>query len=208
MKKVAISIHARDDFSINILKGIHGFDFMHLDVMDGVFVKSKNLNLSTFKILHEQYSVPIIGHFMTINLLHYFNQVKNYTWCFTFHLEAIKEDPNYLIEFIKNQGVKVGIALNPKTPVSRIKPFLELIDLVLILGVNPGWSGQKFIPSTVNKVNELFQYKKEHDFLIDVDGGVNIDVAKNLKNADILTSASTILNSSEPNLIIKKFKNI
>ncbi|MHA1412733.1 MAG: ribulose-phosphate 3-epimerase [Promethearchaeota archaeon] len=206
MKKVAISIHARDDFNINILKGIQGFDFIHLDVMDGIFVRSKNLNLSTFKILHEQCSKPIIGHFMTIDLLNYFNEVKNYIWCFTFHIEEIKDSPNYLIEFIKNQGVKVGIALNPETPISRVKPFLELIDLVLILGVNPGWSGQRFIPSTINKVNELFQYKKEHDFLIDVDGGVNLEIAKNLKNADILTSSSAILNSSNPNLIIKKLK--
>ena len=103
---------------------------------------------------------------------------------------------------------RLFIALNPETPVSRIKPFLELIDLVLILGVNPGWSGQKFIPSTVNKVNELFQYKKEHDFLIDVDGGVNLDIAKSLKNADILTSASAILKSSNPNLIVKELKKI
>jgi ribulose-phosphate 3-epimerase len=101
---------------------------------------------------------------------------------------------------------KVGIAINPDTKISEIVPYLSKIDLILIMGVNPGWSGQKYISGTEQKVNKLVEYKKKFNFLIDVDGGVNLTNAKLLKNTDILTSSSTILKAEDPNKIIKKLK--
>ena len=85
---------------------------------------------------------------------------------------------------------------------------MSLLDIILVLGVNPGWSGQKFIPETISKIEKLAKYKVNYNFLIDVDGGINPETAKKLLKADILTSASAILNAIEPNSIIQKLKVI
>lgn len=207
MKKVAVSLHAKDNFSIDILKNLKGLDYIHIDVMDGKFINNLNLNLDVFKLVKKNIKVPIIAHLMVVNPLDYLNLISNYIYAFFFHFE-IHDDIKYIIESVKEKGKKVGLVINPKTEVSDIVDYLPLLDFVLILGVNPGWSGQKFIPNTINKVNELEKYKKFYDFLIDVDGGINLENAILLEKADILTSASTILNSRAPNKIIKKFKEI
>jgi ribulose-phosphate 3-epimerase len=83
---------------------------------------------------------------------------------------------------------------------------LDKIDIVLVMSVYPGWSGQKFIPETIEKVNRLAEYKKDYDFEIDVDGGVNLENSERLINTDILSSASTILKAKDPNLVIQTLK--
>lgn len=206
MKKIAVSIHAKANFNPDILKNLKGIDYIHIDVMDGKFVDNFNLNLETFKVVKENFEIPILAHLMVVDPLNYVNDIIDYIYAFLFHFE-INDDIRVIIEEIKNCNKKVGLVINPPTKISDILDFLPLLDLVLILGVNPGWSGQKFIPNTINKVNELAKYKTSYNFLIDIDGGVNLENATLLENADILTSASTILNAEDPNRVIKKFKS-
>ncbi|MFW9882594.1 MAG: ribulose-phosphate 3-epimerase [Candidatus Thorarchaeota archaeon] len=205
MKKVAISVHALEDFRIDFLKGIEGFDYIHVDVMDGKFVKSVHNNLNVFRILKQTYETPIIAHLMVINPLDYINKIIDFIDIFLFHFE-INSSKTEIIEQIRKKSKMVGIAINPDTDISKILPYLEILDLVLIMSVKPGWSGQNFIPNIIDKINQLADYKKRHKFLIDVDGGVNPINAKLLKNTDILSSSSAILRAKNPNRIIKLLK--
>ncbi|NVM34394.1 MAG: ribulose-phosphate 3-epimerase [Candidatus Lokiarchaeota archaeon] len=205
MKKVAVSIHATENFTTDILKGLESYDYIHVDVMDGKFVNNTNNNLNVFKALKKIYKTPIIAHLMVINPFDYIKKIIKFIDIFLFHFETNNDKAN-IIKEIRNENKKVGFAINPETHISEIISYLEKIDLVLIMSVNPGWSGQKFIPETVNKVNQLAEYKKNYNFLIDVDGGINLTNAKLLKKTDILSSSSTILHAKNPNKIIKLFK--
>lgn len=205
MKKVAISIHAKENFKPEIIENLTGFDYIHVDIMDGKFVNNKNDNLSSLKILKETSNTPIIGHLMVINPFDYIKKIIDNIDIFLFHFE-IDQDINDIIKEVRRYNKKVGIAINPETRISEIIQYLNHIDLVLIMSVHPGWSGQKFLQDTIKKVNNLTEYKKKYKFIIDVDGGVNLTNAKHLGNADILTSSSAILNSKKPNKIIKLLK--
>jgi ribulose-phosphate 3-epimerase len=206
MKKVAVSIHAVEDFTPEIINGLNNLDYIHIDVMDGKFVKSVNNNLKAFKIISENFQIPIIAHLMVIDPSEYFDKIIDYVHYFVFHIE-IKEDIARLIKLIKERKKKIGLALNPDTEISKIMPYLRDIDLILIMSVYPGYSGQKFISKTIDRINSLAKYKKEYYFEIDVDGGVNLENAKKLTNADILSSSSTILNAENPNNIILALKH-
>ena len=207
MKKVAISVHAIDNFSINLLKDLVGIDYIHVDVMDGKFVENKCLNLEIFKIIKNHFDLPIIAHLMVQEPSNYLDEIIDNIDYFLFHFE-IKENKRDLIKKVRAKNKKIGIVLNPKTDISEIISILNDIDLVLILGVQPGWSGQSFIPKILNKVNQLAKYKEKYNFLLDIDGGVTIQNAVKMKNADILTSSSAILNAKDPNHVIKLLKNI
>ena len=202
MKQVAVSIHAIEDFIPEIIKNLEGFDYIHVDVMDGKFVSTKNNNIKVFQILKETYNTPIIGHLMVRNPFEYIKKIIDYIDIFLFHFE-IDYDVDEIFEEIRRYNKKVGLAINPETDISEIISYLEKSDLVLVMSVNPGWSGQKFIPKTVKKIDQLAELKKKYNFIIDVDGGINLTNARLLKNTDILTSSSTILKAKDPNRIIK-----
>ena len=206
MKKVAISIHATDNFNPKIIEGLQGFDFIHIDVMDGVFVKSLNKNLNVFRVLEKKYRKPIIAHLMVKNPLEYIDKIFKFIDIFVFHIES-EGDKERIIEEVKNKNRKVGIALNPDTQISKILPFLDKIGMVLIMSVHPGWSGQEFMKEALDKVDFLLAFKKENklNFLIDIDGGVNPENAKFI-NSDILSSASAILEAEDPNFVIQSLK--
>lgn len=205
MKKIAVSIHAVENFTVGILEGLEGFDYIHIDLMDGLFVNNECKNLDVFKTINESFDTPIIAHLMVFNPFEYIQKIIKFIDIFLFHFE-IDSDLTDLINEVKRFKKQVGIAINPETSIDDIKPYLNEIDLILIMSVNPGWSGQKFLKSSVEKVNNLAQYKKNYDFLIDIDGGINLINAKLLKNTDILTSSSTILKAEDPNKIIKLLK--
>ncbi|MFX0037004.1 MAG: ribulose-phosphate 3-epimerase [Candidatus Hermodarchaeota archaeon] len=205
MKKVAISIQAIENFIPEIIENIKGYDYIHVDIMDGKFVNNKYNNLNVLQMLKEKYEIPIIAHLMVTNPINYVSRIIDNIDIFLFHFE-IKYDKNKLIKTIRANNKKVGIAINPETEIFEIIQYLDKIDLVLVMSVNPGWSGQKFIPKILTKVENLAEYKKKYNFLIDVDGGINLINAKQLLNADILTSSSTILKAKDPNKIIKLLK--
>jgi len=202
MKEVAVSIHAIEDFKLEIIKDLEGFDYIHIDVMDGKFVSNKNNNLNVFAIIKKNYNTPIIGHLMVINPFEYIKKIIDNIDIFLFHFE-IDYDVYEIIDEIRKNNKKVGLAINPETNISDIIPFLKAIDLVLVLSVHPGWSGQRFIPNTIKKIDQLAKLKIKYNFIIDVDGGINLTNAGLLKNSDILTSSSTILKAKDPNRIIK-----
>ncbi|MFX0179214.1 MAG: ribulose-phosphate 3-epimerase [Candidatus Hodarchaeota archaeon] len=205
MKKIAVSIHAKDDFNPDILKDLKDIDFIHIDVMDGKFVDSVNLNLDIFKLVKENFDIPILAHLMVVDPLNYISAIIDYVYAFLFHYE-IDTDITSVIKEVKKYDKKVGLVINPNTKISDILEYLSLLDIILVLGVNPGWSGQNFIPDTINKIEKLAKYKHKYNFLIDVDGGINPETAKKLLKADILTSASAILNAIDPNSVIQRLK--
>lgn len=205
MKNIAVSLHATDDFNPDIINGLIGLDYIHVDVSDGKFTPIRNLNLDVFRILNETYETPIIAHMMVTNPSYYIEKIIEYVEIFTFHFE-IDRDKSELIEEIGSKKKKVGIAINPDTDIMEIVPYLGSIDLVLVMSVYPGGSGQKFIPQSIEKVKTLKKLKERYKFLIDIDGGVNINNAKKLE-VDILSSTSTILNAKDPNNVIYELKH-
>jgi len=204
MKKVAVSIHATDDFNTDIIKELKGLDYIHVDVSDGEFTSFQNLNLEVFRILHERYDLPIIAHMMVINPSEFIEQIIEFVDIFTFHKE-IEGNIDVIIRKVKRKNKKVGLAINPDTDITEILSYLGSIDLVLVMSVNPGGSGQKFIPNSIEKVNHLREYKKNYNFLIDIDGGINLKNAPEL-NVDIISSTSAILNAIDPNKVIESLK--
>jgi len=205
MKNIAVSLHATEDFNPDIINGLIGLDYIHVDVSDGKFTSIRNLNLDVFRILNETYQTPIIAHMMVTNPSYYIQEIIEYVKIFTFHFE-IEQDINEIIDEIKSEKKGVGIAINPDTDIMEIIPYLSSTDLVLVMSVYPGGSGQKFIPQSIEKVNNLQKLKEKYKFLIDIDGGVNVDNAKKL-DVDILSSTSTILNAKDPNNVIYKLKH-
>ncbi|MBY9007027.1 MAG: ribulose-phosphate 3-epimerase [Candidatus Lokiarchaeota archaeon] len=207
MKKVAVALHAIENVNLDLIKKLINLDFIHIDVMDGIFVNNTMLNLELFKTIKENFKIPIIAHLMVKNPIDYIQKIIQYVDVFFFHIEA-EDSTNLVIKELKKYKKGIGLVLNPPTPIIKIVPFLEDIDFILVMGVNPGWSGQKFIPETIEKVNKISKYKDKFSFEIDVDGGVNLENGKLLINADILSSSSTILNAIDPNKVINSIKNL
>lgn len=204
MKKVAVSIHAIEDFTSDIIKDLSGIDYVHIDIADGKFTHIKHMNLDVFRILRSRFDIPIIAHMMVENPLDFINEIIEDVDIFTFHFE-IDEEIQPIIKQIRSINKKVGIALSPDTEISEILPYLKDIDLVLVMCVYPGGSGQKFIDESIQKVDKLAELREKYNFLIDVDGGINLENSKKL-DADILSSTSTILKANNPNEVIKKLK--
>ncbi|MFW9949520.1 MAG: hypothetical protein ACFFKA_05285 [Candidatus Thorarchaeota archaeon] len=205
MKKVAVSIHAIDNFDPKIIDHLKGLDFIHIDVADGKFTDVRYDNLEVFKILTDYYDIPILAHLMVMDPISYVDKIIDYIDTFTFHYE-IEQNRKQIMEKVKVKKKKVGIALNPDTEISLIVPLLKDVDMILIMSVYPGRSGQKFLDKSIGRVNLLNDYKTEIcNFLIEIDGGINLENAKKL-NVDILSSTSTILNANDPNQIIKLLK--
>ena len=181
-----------------------GADLIHIDVMDGHFVPNITIGPDVINKLRKYTSLPFDVHLM-ISPVHDF--IKNFADAgadiITIHPEATN-DLQSSIKKIKSLNKKTGISLNPETPVSKVLPLLNLIDLVLIMSVNPGFGGQKFMKETLEKVKVL---RKEIDLKklkteIEIDGGINFENAKLAREAgvDILVSGTTIFKENEGNL--------
>lgn len=176
-----------------------GVDYLHLDVMDGIFVPNETYDYKYIKELKKTTSLPFDIHLMVAkpeNVID--NYIKLEPEFLTFHLEATT---NFfeIINKIKNHNIKVGCSIKPNTNVEAIIPFLNELDLVLIMSVEPGFGGQKFIDGSVEKIKRLTKYRKENklDFLIEVDGGINQETKEKVKNAgaDIIVVGSYLVNS-------------
>ena len=179
-------------------------DLIHIDVMDGHFVPNITIGPEVINKLRKYTSLPFDVHLM-ISPVH--NFIKNFADAgadiITIHPEAT-QDLESTIKKIKSFNKKVGISLNPETPLDKLNNVLDKIDLVLIMSVNPGFGGQKFIENTLNKIKELRlkidQLKLKVE--IEVDGGINFENSKSIikAGADILVSGTTIFKSNEGNI--------
>ena len=189
-----------------------GADYIHVDVMDGHFVPNISFGAPVMKCLNGKTSLPYDVHLMIENPDAYIKDfVTPQTEFITVHQEACRH-LHRTIQNIKAQGIKAGVSINPATPVSTLSCILADVDLVLIMSVNPGFGGQSFIDSTVEKVRELAQIKKEKnlDFAIEIDGGVTLDNAAMLAEAgvEIAVAGSAVFKASDVVGTVKKFKKI
>ena len=152
-----------------------GADLIHVDVMDGHFVPNLTIGPPVIKALKKNCSIKFDVHLMISPVHKYIDAYADAgADIITFHPEAT-DDLSASIKKIKDLGKKVGVSLNPETKVSVIKDYLDQIDLVLIMSVNPGFGGQKFMPEVLDKIKELknIQKEKNNDFDIEIDGGIN-----------------------------------
>ena len=185
-------------------------DWFHLDVMDGLFVPNISFGMPLIRHIKRIAKKPLDVHLMIESPSKYINKFKE---CgadiLTVHYEACKH-LHRTIEEIKKQKMLVGVAINPHTPVSLLKDILNDIDLVCLMSVNPGFGGQSFINNTHQKIKDLSKFKKEKKFLIEVDGGVNIENSKSIieSGADVLVAGSAVFKSEEPLETIKKIKQL
>jgi len=177
-----------------------GADLIHVDVMDGHFVPNLTIGPSVIKSLKKNCSIPFDVHLMISPVHKYIEAYSNAgADIITIHPEAT-EDLSASISKIKELKKKIGLSLNPETAVNIIKDYLDQIDLVLIMSVNPGFGGQKFMPEVLDKIKELKNIQKEQniDFDIEIDGGINFENSKIAiaAGANILVSGTTIFKSN------------
>jgi len=178
-----------------------GADMIHVDVMDGHFVPNLTIGPPVIKALKKKSSIPFDVHLM-ISPVHKY--IKSYANAgadiITIHPEATENLQNSINE-IKQFKKKVGISLNPETKVEVIEKFLDQIDLILIMSVNPGFGGQKFMPQVLEKVKKLNDIRKDKDFKFDIeiDGGINFENSKLAikSGVNILVSGTTIFENND-----------
>ncbi len=187
-------------------------DFIHVDIMDGVFVPNISFGIPVTEAIHRHATKPLDVHLMIVNPELYLEDfVKAGASILTVHVEACTHLHRTLQE-IKRLGVATGLALNPHTPIELLKEVLEEVDLVCVMSVNPGFGGQKFIEHTYAKVANLKNLilKKGCKTQIEVDGGVSGQNAKRLVEvgADILVAGSFVFNATDPIAAIASLKTI
>ena len=173
-------------------------DYIHLDIMDGVFVENTTWTSDELRGVLINNIKPLDVHLMVRNVKSYVDSFARLNPEYiTFHYEAI-DDIDEMINYIKSLGIKVGISIKPNTKIEEIYRFLPKVDLVLVMSVNPGMGGQEFILGTQIKVNGLKEYKLNNnlDYLISVDGGINGDTIKLIRSADIAVSGSFIIKNN------------
>ena len=185
-------------------------DWFHLDVMDGVFVPNITFGSPVLEIFKKFSKKPLDIHLMIVEPENFIDKFSNYKpQTLTIHIEATKNLKSSLNN-IKKLNIKAGLAINPDTPVLDLEPYLDEIDMVCLMGVFPGFSGQKFIKGTTQRLKELRKLidKNKSNTLIQIDGGVDLSNIKELASAgaDILVSGSCIFSSENPNSMIDSLK--
>ena len=187
-------------------------DYIHVDIMDGLFVPNISFGIPVTEAIHRHARKPLVVHLMIMDPDNYLEAFKNAgASIISVHYEACKH-LNRSLQAIRQLGIKAGVAINPHTPVELLSDSLEMLDLVCIMSVNPGFGGQKFIENTYSKVSRLKEMidTKGSETLIEIDGGVNLDNAPKLMEAgaDVLVAGSFVFNSSNPKETISELKNI
>jgi len=187
-------------------------DFFHIDIMDGVFVPNISYGLPVLKAMSKHATKPMDVHLMIQNPDTYLSSFKDAGAHFlTVHYEACIH-LHRTIQAIQKLEMKAGVALNPHTPVSLLEEVIDQLDLVLIMSVNPGFGGQKFIDSSCKKVEKIKELivKNNSKCLIEVDGGVNLETGAALSNAgaDILVAGSFVFKSPNPIKTISELKEL
>lgn len=204
MVKVAPSILSADFSKLGAdVQGIceFGADYIHVDVMDGAFVPNISFGAGVMKSLNSLATIPYDVHLMIEDPDRYIEDfVTPNTEFITVHQEACRH-LDRTIQHIHSTGVKAGVALNPATPIVMVEDVLDKVDMILIMSVNPGFGGQKFIPRALDKIRRLDEIRKAngYDFVIEVDGGVNLQNCEELKSVgtDILVAGSAVFKAED-----------
>ena len=174
-------------------------NYIHIDVMDGLFVSDKQFTINEIKTLSNISMKKLDIHLMVENPINYVKELSNMKIEYiTFHIE-VDNNINNIISTIKEKDYKVGLAIKPNTDINLLKPYLDKIDLILVMSVEPGKGGQPFLETTpprINKIKELIQGK---DILIEVDGGITEKTIEKVPNANIAVSGSYIVKSDNYN---------
>ena len=188
-----------------------GAEYIHVDVMDGLFVPSISFGIPVIKSIRKVTGKVFDVHLMINEPIRYIDEfVKAGADIITVHVEACS-DVVATIEKIKASGVKAGITLNPDTPVSAISPYLDMVDMVLVMSVNPGYRGQTFIVTSIDKLKEVKKLKDDSGlgFDIEVDGGINVDNLPSVleAGANVIVAGSAIF-SGDPAANVSNFKGV
>ncbi len=181
-------------------------EWVHIDVMDGVFVPNISFGFPVLEAVKKHCRKLIDVHIMIVHPEKY---VKRFAQAgaemLTFHYEAA-ENPQQIIDLIRAEGIKVGITVNPDVPVSALAPYIDQVDMVLLMSVFAGYGGQKFMEETYARIDELKALidSKNPDCLIEIDGGVNLENAPKLfrHGANVLVAGSTVFNAPDPEKMI------
>ena len=180
-------------------------DYIHIDAMDNIFVPNYQLPVEEVNELAKYSTIPFDIHLMVENPIDYLDKLNlDKVKCLTFHLE-IKNDIDKIIELIKAKNIEVGIAIKPNTNLDLIDNYINKIDKVIIMSVEPGFGGQKFINNSVDRIKEI--RKKRKDIIIEIDGGINNETKNLIKDiADIAVVGSYITNSTNYEEAINNLK--
>lgn len=192
-------------------------DYFHIDVMDGKFVTNNTSQLMNEYVnqIKQISNIPLDVHLMVSNVREYLEEyIPVNPNIITFHYEAVKnsEEIMSLINYIKENNIKVGLSVKPDTKIEEIYEFLPYIHMALVMTVEPGKGGQKLIEETLNKIKQLKQYIQKNNIELDIeaDGGINLETIKKVKEAgiDIAVVGSGIINTENYKETIKQLKNI
>ena len=185
-------------------------DWLHLDVMDGVFVPNISFGFPIMNLLKDITDKPLDVHLMIVQPEKFIDEVAAMgAYMMNVHYEACTH-LSRTVQAIKAKGMKAGVTLNPHTPVALLRDIIQDLDMVLLMSVNPGFGGQKFIYNTLSKVDDLKNLilQRNADTLIEVDGGVNLETGKLLLDAgaDVLVAGSFVFSSDNPHEMIHQLK--
>lgn len=211
--KIAPSILSADFKSlVQSIDKVNKASILHIDVMDGIFVPNISFGQGIQKQIRGSFENMIFDtHLMIIDPIKYIKDfVDAGSDYITFHIEA-KSDIDKTIDLIHSYNKKAGLSIKPNTKWEDLKPYLNKIDLVLVMSVEPGFGGQSFMPNSIEKIACLDEYRKEHNlnYLISVDGGINRDTYKFVKDAgsDLAVMGSYLFKQENPNKIIEAIES-
>ena len=206
--KIAVSYLKSDNYKKCVERiNNSNADYIHVDMCDGKYVETKNFTISELTKLLKNASKPLDIHMMVKDSMKYIDDLAMLNVdTITIHIDS--EKPFEVIDYIQSIGLKAGIAINPNQDINMLKPFLNIIDQVLVLSVYPGKGGQTFIPETIDKIVKINEIKNNYHFITAVDGGINDETIHCLdnQNIDLIISGSYITDSADYNEKINTLK--